>query len=258
MQALLSQSATVLLLVGVVATLFALRKAVRGFNQSRRAPYYILREEAAGSARRWALVSLALIAATIALVAYAGPAAPAIAPTPTAPLRVATLGPTATARAPTLPTAAPTPTPTATPTLTPTAVVAPDVPAVLLTPIPSAVPPDPKAKFEFLTLSSRLDANFNPIDPGLQFPTGTTRVNVFFRAESVNNGAIWGVFCYRDGSLVDLFVSLWSDGPARQTSKAFCSLDGKAGTYRVRVYLGTTLAFEIAFSLAGQPPTAAP
>jgi len=263
MQTLLSQFSTVLLLAGILLSLLALRKTIRAFNQSRRAPYYILREEAARSAGRWALTAFVLIAATIAILVYASqapPPQPESLPTSTPTSAVPTLGPTATAQA--LPTAtpppSPTPLPTATPTLTPTAILAPDVPPVLLTPIANATPVDPAAKFEFLTLSSRLDANSNPIDPGLQFPVGTLRVNVFFRATSVNDGAVWGLFCYRDGAIVDLFVGLWDDGPIQQTSKAFCTLDGQAGTYRVQAYLATTLAFEVTFSLVGEPSTATP
>lgn len=263
MQTLIAQYSIILLLAGIVLSLLALRRTLHLFSQSRRAPYYILREEAARSGWRWALVSLVLIVATIALAVYAAQA-PSLAPTPgaestTTPASpVPTLGPTATRQAAATPTALPSPTPTVTPTLTPTVAPAPDVPAVLLTPIPSAVAPDPAAKFEFLTLASRLDAIFNPLDPGLQFPTSVSRVYVFFRASGVNDGAPWGIFCYRDDTIFDLFVALWDDGPKTQTARAFCSHDGRPGTYGLRAYLGTTLAFEVQYSLVSVPPTATP
>ncbi len=257
MQTLLAQYSPVLLLVGVAFVLLALRNVIRQFNQSRRAPYYILREEAARSAGRWLIVSVVAFAATLALALYtsqAPPPSPA-EPTAAATTPVPTLGEPPTRTATPTRTPAPSPTPTASPT--PSVTLAPDVPAVLLTPISGAATPNPAAKFEFLALASRVDANFNPVDPGLQFPAGTSRVYVIFRATSVNNGAPWGIFCYRDGAIFDLFVGLWDDGPNRQTSRAFCSHDGNPGAYALRAYLGASLAFEIQYSLSGAPAPAA-
>lgn len=255
----LAQYASLLLIVALAFSVLALRNTIRAFNQSRHAPYYILREEAAHAAGRWALLSVAGIAATIAVAIFASraPAAstePTATPTATQP--IATLGPAPTRT--TTPTRTPDLTPTATPTLTPTATLAADIPDVLLTPIPGAVPPDAAAHFEFLTLATKIDANLNPIDPGLQFPTGTSRVYLFFRADSVNDGAVWGVFCYRDGAIVDSFVGLWEDGLKLQTSRAFCALDGQAGAYLLRAYLGATPAIEVQFSLAGAPASTQP
>ena len=262
MQTLIAQYSTVLLLAGIVLSLLALRRTLHLLNQSRRAPYYILREEAARSGWRWALVSLVLIVATVVLAVYASQA-PEPAPTPAAEFTatpsapVPTLGATPTRQATPTATALPSPTPTSTPTPTPAA-AAPDVPAVLLTPIPNAARPDPAARFEFLTLASRLDAGSNPLDPGLQFPSSASRVYVYFQASGVNDGAPWGIFCYRDDAIFDLFVALWDDGPRTQTARAFCSHDGRPGTYGLRAYIGTTLAFEVQYSLVGAPPTATP
>ncbi|HLF28372.1 MAG TPA: hypothetical protein VJG32_18725 [Anaerolineae bacterium] len=260
MQTLIIQYAPVLLLVGIAVILLALRNAIRYFNQSRRAPYYILREEAARSAGRWALASLLAATLTISVAVYTSQSAP-LTPTPeprvTSTIRVPTLGLTPTRT----PSATPTPSPTltASPTPTPTLAPAVDVPDILLTPIPNAAPPDPAARFEFITLASRIDANLQPVDPGLQFPIGSSRVYVFFRASGVNNGAPWGIFCYRDEAIVDLFVGLWEDGTQPQTSRAFCSLDGARGAYRLRGYLGTQLAFEAPYTLDGASvPTPTP
>ena len=262
MQTLLTQTSTILLLVGVAFTLFALRKTIRQFRQSRRAPYYILREEAARSAGRWTLVTIVVLAATIALAVYASQAGPAPAPPPAPAATAAATGsvptvgaaPTRTPR----PSDTPSPAPTDTPSLTPTATTAPDVPDLLLTPIPNAATPDAAARFEFLTLASRLDGNLNPTDPGLQFARGASRVYVFFRATGVNDGAAWGVFCYEDGAIFDSFVGVWDDGPASQTSRAFCAHDGRPGAFELRAYLGTSLQFQVQYSLAGEPPTPAP
>jgi hypothetical protein len=258
MQTLLAQFSPVLLLVGVALFLLTLRNVIRQFNQSRRAPYYILREEAARSAGRWAIVCVVAVVATLALALYTSQAPPPpVEPTATATAPVPTLGAPPTRTATPTRTPAPSATPTVSASPTPAATLAPDAPAALLTPIPGAATPNPAAAFEFLTLASRIDASFNPIDPGLQFPAGTSRVYVIFRATGVNNGAPWGVFCYRDGAIFDLFVGLWDDGPNRQTSRAFCSHDGSPGAYTLRAYLGANLAFEIRYSLAGAPAPAA-
>jgi hypothetical protein len=267
MPTLLRQISPVLLIVGVAAIVLALSRTLRQLQLARRAPYYILREEARRSAGRWAIASALSIALTAALVLYASqaPAASVNEPTPTATPPVPTLGPSPT-RAPTF---TPTPSPTSqaspTPPPTPTATLSPDLPDVLLTPIPGAVTPSAAARLEFLTLASRLDADSNPLDPGLQFPAGASRVYVFFRAAGVNNGATWGVFCFRDGEIFDQFVGLWEDGPARQTARAFCAHDGNPGAFRLRAYLGVTLAFEVQYTLNGDlsaptqpPPTDTP
>ncbi len=256
MQTFLSQYATLFLIAGLALALLALRNAIVYFNQSRRARYYILREEAARGARRWAAVTVLILAMLIGLVVFTAQAQPAslVEPTATTAVALPTLGPAPTHT----PTATPSPSPTLTATPTPTTALAPDVPAVLRTPVPDAVAVSPGAKFEFVTLASQLDAQSNPLDPGLQFPSGASRVHVFFRATGVNDGALWGIFCYHGGQIVDQFVGLWDDGPASQVSRAFCAIDGAEGTYRLRAYLSATPAFEVQFSLVGAPPTPTP
>jgi hypothetical protein len=214
------------------------------------------REGAAPTAGRWAIASFLGVAAAVALVVFAARAQPALSANPTAtqtatPEIVPTVGPPPTRTPTRRPTATPTlsATTTLTPTLAPT--LAPDVPEALLTPIPSAVAPNPDATFEFITLASRIDNN-NPVDPGLQFPVGTRRVYLVFRATGVNNGALWGLFCYRDGAIFDSFVGLWDDGNRPQTARAFCTHDGTPGVFRLRAYLGTTLAIEVEY-IIGSP-----
>ena len=257
MQTFLAQSFPVLLLVGIVLVLIGLRQTVHRLNQSRRAPYYILREEAARSAGRWTLFTIG-VAVLVIVAAVVGSGAPPEAATPRTPtaavtpsLSVPTVGATPT-RTP-APTDTPPPTASPAPTLTPTATAAPEVPPALAELMAGAATPAPSARLEFVTLASRLDENRNPIDPGLQFPAGTQRINLFFRADGVNNGAPWGLFCYRDGNIVDEFVAAWDDGPLPQPARAFCALDGGAGIYHLRAYLGGVPQFDIEFELVPTP-----
>ena len=87
--------------------------------------------------------------------------------------------------------------------VTPTATLPPNVPGILQTPVPSAVPAAPNAKLTFTTLASVVDSKGTPSDPGLAFPGGTRRVRLFFQAANVNNGAVWSVLCYKGNQLVD-------------------------------------------------------
>lgn len=265
MLTLLTQYSTILLLIGVAVVLLALRNTIRNYNQSRNAPYYILREEAFARAGRWTIISFVSIAITVAIAIFGSQAQPEliVVPTSTASATAAnnTSTPVPTDTSTAIATATATAQPSATPTAgaTATATVAADVPQVLLTPIPDSVPPAAQARFEFLTLASQIDPDtLNPIDRGSQFPTGSNRVYVFFRASGVNDGATWGIFCRNNGEIVDLFVGLWEDGPAVQTSRAFCALEGSEGAYSVQAYLGTQLAFEVDFTLSGAPPTETP
>lgn len=250
---------------------YTLFRALRAGLQSRRAAYYSLRREALTALRRWGFIS-GLLALAMIVVAVSRGSAP---PTPIA-AHTATPAPTVSAL-PTQPAITPvavasptaidtptfTPAPTATaeatvaPTLTPLPTVTPTAPApaVLLTPLPGAVPPDADATLTFTTFASVLDANGNPRDAGVLFPAGTRRVRVFFRATGVNNGATWSVFCYKGDELVDQYVGLWQWGTRAQTGRAFCAIDGSLGRYRVTGFLGTQQQFEESFDLIDVPAT---
>lgn len=261
MQTLLTQYSTILLLVGIAVALFALRNTIRNLNQSRNARYYILREEASARAGRWAVFSFVIIAITVAIFVFSlqMSTGPLVARTSTPTLSTEVARPTATRTPSPTATASPTASATATVTFTPTATLSADVPDVLLTPIADAIAAAAGARFEFSTLASRVNPDtFAPLDPGLQFPGGSTRVYVFFRATAVNNGAVWSIFCYRNGEIIDQFIGLWEDGTASQNSRAFCSLDGAEGVYSVRAYIDTRRQFSVDFTLSGPLPTDTP
>lgn len=255
-----------LLLVGALLFIVAAFKAARAGRQLRNAAYYAVRQEALSRTRRWAfLASIALLAtggAAIYLSNLPVPATIASTPTPVpvviaVPSRVlptATLTPSPT-RAPSN---TPVPTFTATPTLPPTATLPPNVPGILQTPVPSAVPVSPNAKLAFTTLASVVDNKGAPSDPGLAFPGGTRSVRLFFRAANVNNGAAWSVLCYKENNLVDSYIALWAWGPRTQTARAFCSIDGSPGAYTVAAYLGPNKQFEVGFELLPATPTPIP
>jgi hypothetical protein len=270
---LFSQVGNWLLLAGVLLFLVAVYKAARAGRQARSAAYYGIRQEALSKTRRWSVVAVVVLIAVIALASYLGdqPHVTAVAnvPTPT-PMLVdvpSKMLPTETSTPAAVTQTAPSPTTPPSPTLSlvPPPTLAPatatpplNVPAILQTPMPGAVPVAPNGKLTFTTLASVVDNKGNPVDPGLAFPGGTRRVRLYFQAANVNNGAPWSVLCYKGNQLIDSVVDLWEWGSRSQGARAFCSLDGSAGKYTVAGYLGPAKQFEIAFELLPATPTAAP
>ena len=255
-----------LLLIGAVLFIVAVFQAFRAGRQLRAAAYYAVRQEALNRTRRWAFLATLILVGTGVLAIYLSNQSPpsAIADAPTLPAVViatpSRILPTYTSTPKPVPTSSPTalPTSTATPTQMPTATLPPNLPAILRTPVPSAVPISPNARLAFTTLASIVDNNGTPSDPGLAFPTGTRSVRLFFQASNVNNGAAWSVLCYKGSKLVDSVVDLWEWGPRPQTARAFCGLDGSPGTYNVSAYLGPIKQFDITFQLLPATPTPIP
>jgi hypothetical protein len=254
-----------LLLIGALLFIASAIQAMRAGRQLRGAAYYAVRQEALNRTRRWAFLASVAFLATGGLAIYLSnvpvPASIASVPTPTA-VVAAPNRPLPTATFTSSPTRAPSRTPlptfTAVPTLTPTATLPPNLPGVLQTPVPSAVPAAPNAKLTFTTLASVVDNKGAPSDPGLAFPSGTRSVRLFFRAANVNNGAAWSVVCFKGNQIVDSYIDLWKWGPRTQTARAFCGIDGSPGTYTVAAYLGPTKQFAINFALLPATPTPLP
>jgi hypothetical protein len=258
-----------LLLIGALLFIVAIVNTIRAGQQARHSAYYAVREEALSRTRRWAFLATIAFLATGGLAIYLAnlpvPTVVAITATPTPvvldvpsrmlPTATFTPGPTSTPSTTPISTATPTTAPTPLPTATP---LPPDVPSILQTPVPQAVAVSPNARLAFTTLASNVDSKGTPIDPGLAFPSGTRRVRLFFQAANVNNNAVWSVLCYRGDELVDSVIELWKWGTRQQTARAFCSLDGSPGAYRVAAYLGPAKQFEVAFELQPATPTPIP
>ncbi|HSD83358.1 MAG TPA: hypothetical protein VLG46_05850 [Anaerolineae bacterium] len=255
-----------LLLIGALLFVVAMFNAVRASRQLRAAAYYAIRQEALSRTRRWAfLATIALLATgglaiyqsnqrTSPTIARANTPTPAVIDVPSRilPTATSTTSPTRT------PAWTPLPTLTSTPTMLPTASLPPDLPGILRTPVPSAVPASANARLVFTTLASQVDSKGVPSDPGLAFPGGTRSVRLFFQASHVNNGAVWSILCYQGNRLVDSVVELWKWGPRTQTARAFCGIDGSPGDYTVAVYLGPAKQFEVDFTLLPVTPTPLP
>ncbi|CAG0932820.1 hypothetical protein TFLX_02776 [Thermoflexales bacterium] len=251
-----------LLLIGALLLAVSIINAVRAGRQLRAAAYYAVRQEALSRTRRWAFLATVALLTTSGLAIYQSnlqtPSTIATLPTST-PMVVdipSRMLPTATFTPSPTPTPSwtPIPTSTATPALLPTATLPPNLPAILQTPVPSAVPISPNARLTFTTLASLVDNKGTPSDPGLAFPAGTRRIRLFFQASNVNNGAVWSILCYKGSQLVDSVIELWAWGSRTQNARAFCGIDGSAGAYTLAAYLGSAKQFEVNFELLPATP----
>ena len=248
------------ILLGVVIFALTLGIGARAALQARRGTYYFMRENALKRARYWFLAgTVALILAVVSALIISNQPAPSAVATPNTPTRIVVFAPTSAPSPSPTPTFTRTPTPSPTPTISKT--IAPtlkpgSVPNLLLTPLPSAVPVAPAAKFTFSTLASVLDSKQQPVDVGVVFPQGTHTIHIFFRASGVNNNARWAVFCKKGNQVVDSFIALWIWGQQAQGAHAVCSIDGSLGVYSVVTYLDFNEQFETVFKVIVPPPTA--
>jgi hypothetical protein len=258
----LAQFAPWIVLIGAAIFAATLFIVMRASTQSRRGAYYFMRENAIKRARSAMLVgTIVLILSIVSAVLISNQPPPTTVATLNSPTPLSIISPTKinTATPQPTPTFTPTPSPSPTaikiitPTLTPGS-----VPNLLLTPLPSAVPVATNAKFTLTTLASVLDSKQNPVDRGVVFPQGTRSIHIFFRANGVNNGARWAVFCKKGNQIVDSFIALWAWGPLAQNSHAVCGIDGSLGTYSVLGYLDLNKQFEVVFNVVVPPPTALP
>ncbi len=268
----LTQLSNWLLLAGALLFVVSIFNVLRAARQLGGAAYYAVRQDALRRTRRWALLAIISLLASLGLVIYLSnapaPTAVATAETPTPvvvdvpsrmlPTATSTSNPPSPTSPP--PTLTPIPVVTATPSLTPppTSTLPPNVPNLLLTPLAGAPTVSPKAQLTFTTLASIVDSKGTPTDPGLAFPNGTRRVRLFFQATNVNNRAVWSVLCYKGEQLVDSVVDQWEWGSRTQTARAFCGIDGSPGKYAVAAFLGPDRQFEVDFEILEPTPTPVP
>ena len=236
-----------LLIVAAVLVGLAITQLITG----RRAPFYVMRRNALTRATRRALAALvSLVVAVLLLVVV--PALLAVVPASVLPTVTLTSVPTATAtsRPTPIPTITPTRRPTATPPFIPTSTPAILPPESALSPLPSAVPAGENAHIAIITLATEQDASGQPVDPGVEFPSGDHRLYLFFTYAGMRNGTTTTFAWYKDGQLVDFCSDTWlwglvegrEWGESGRTSY-FCKPPGgwAPGTYEIRAFIETRL-----------------
>jgi hypothetical protein len=269
----------------ILATLLFLL-AIQQLRLGRKGPYWRMRREAGQRGGQLFLISVALYGIAFAIAFFTGFAALAVgefnallagfnnpevvnAPTPTD--TMATLTPTPTETP--VPTATDTPIPTD--TSTPTATVTPSLtptPTLTLTPTNT---PTPTATYEtalhlyepfgaraaaenavvrVVSADVSVSQNSTPLEPRVEFPTGTTRIYLFISYRNMANGVAWSRVLYRDGAALQGSTLLWSMGAEGSSYFFFGSDEGyPAGDYRVELTLGDETSSTFEFRVVDPP-----
>jgi hypothetical protein len=223
--------------------------AITQLITARRAPFYVMRRNALTRATRWALAALASLVVAVLLLLVV-PFLLAAVPASVLPTVTLTSVPTATSRPTPIPTITPTRRSTATPPFIPTSTPAILPPESALSPLPSAVPAGEDAHIAIITLATEQDASGQPVDPGVEFPSGDHRMYLFFTYEGMRNGTTTTFAWYKDGQLIDYCSDTWlwglvegrEWGESGRTSY-FCKPPGgwAPGTYEIRAFIETRL-----------------
>lgn len=217
--------------------------AIPAFRKSRRAPYYILRQNALRRATTLATVAAILIVLAIFMLVLAPrlTSLPATTPEP-AITPVPTVAPTATPGS--IDSNTPTPRPTATVVPTPTPIQTVSLPDSALSPLPSAVPASEDALVTVTAVAMEKGDGGLPVDPAEVFPPGQHAIYVFFTYEGMANGVPRTFAWYRDGEYLDFCSSTdaWNWGDRGRTSY-FCnpSAGWVPGSYEVHIFIETRL-----------------
>jgi len=231
--------AYVLLLASVIPVGVVITQLIK----ARRAPFYIARELALKRAKRWVLVALLLLVLGIDLLivpprlAPASRRSPEHTPTPTSATMV-----TPTPRPTQMPTVTPTRRPTATPPFIPTPTSDVPLPESALTPLSSAVPAGEGAHINVITLAADRDDGGQPVDPGIEFPSGDHRVCLFIHYEGMADGVAWTLAIYREGQFLDSTTEVWEWGTEGKTCLYYKPPGGyEPGVYEMRVFVENRL-----------------
>jgi len=221
----------------------------------KRAPYFVLREEAEARARRVALIALALLAANVGLLIWGKPD-----PVPLVEIASTSMSTSTSIPAtPVLPglsprTGSPTPAPTLTPSLTFTSAPAPTYTGQV--PTPTAKPPIPtptaelEASFEVVTLARGASDENLPLEPSDVFPPGTKRVYAFLAYRGMERGMPWTQAWYRGGEEVWSQTKGW-----RREREGIAwiymefSFGFPSGEYEVRLYIEHKLQQRVKFTV---------
>lgn len=262
-------------LIGLLIGIFIL---IKSYRDSKRSPYFFMREEAAIRMRRVALAVAILLAIIvllttgllrpreeIRLVEATLTMTPTSSPTPISVPPTATptpWPPTSTPQPMSLPTytvtSSPTPgietSPIPTHTLSIEASPTPThTPRIEASPTPTHTPllatqtPHPEASFGAITFSRSITADNKPLRPGTVFPANTKRIYAFFEYSNMNDGVLWSQVWSWRGEEIETESRLWDWGEQGNTW-IFHDIPGP-GWYEVKLYIGDRLLRRATFSV---------
>lgn len=240
-------TATILILAGF---LLAVITGINSIRSGRRLLYF--RKRRILILRGWRLLFFATILAGLAVIVnrFAEPVAYRVFP----PSPTATLTPTVTET----PTITITPSITLTPTITntPSITDTPEMPLAIETKFQSSITPNPTVVFSKLVFGTILNKNYQPQDPGVEFKNPVPKMYGVFSYDQMTVGAQWSALWYRGTDLVCYETLPWNGGTGGfGYTECAAPLGGwLAGTYDVKLFIGTLWKQSGEFKITGNPP----
>lgn len=209
--------------------------------------------------RGWWLIVLALFWAILGILVYfyGEPVAyTIISPSPTRP---ASLTPSISPSASVSPTITDTPTITLTPaeSYTPLPSSTPHIPLAVEARFEGKLTPPAEAAFSPLVFSNiGLDAEYNPIGPGIQFTNPVGHFYAVFSYAFLEDDIQWSALWYRGDELVHFESMPWNGGSG---GIGYTDWDPAPelwlpGEYQIQIFLGMDFYISESFSVAGDPP----
>lgn len=227
----------------------------RRLRDARKLPYFILRR--ARMAQGWRILLLGITFGTAGLLLFTiGPRAAYVFYPPT-PSRTPTLTRTPTSTITPIPSITPSPsiTPipseTATPTITPTPLLPEEIRVLLR----ETLTPNPEAAFSSIQVASRIDRNYQAIEPQEDFIEPEGRLYGAFSFNNLQDGVRWTAVWILEGEIICLDTLLWEGGTG---GYGYTECEPEAwspGRYEIQLFFGDewkgTTFFEV---LSAVPP----
>ena len=240
-------TATIIILAGFLLAIIA---GINSIRSGRHLSYF--RKRRILILRGWRLLFFATILAGLAVIVnrFAEPVAYRVFP----PSPTVTLTPTVTET----PTITITPSITVTPTITntPSITDTPEMPLAIETKFESSITPNPTVVFSNLVFGTKLDKNYQPEDPGIEFKNPVPKMFGVFSYDQMTVGAQWSALWYRGTELICFETLPWNGGTGGfGYTECGAPLGGwVAGTYQVRLFIGTYWKQTGEFTITGNPP----
>ena len=242
------------LTAAIIAGFTAVLTLILGVNhilKSRQIPFYKKRHDRMLRGWRLILAAAILIPLSWVILNFSEPVVyQFISPSPTV-----TQTPTVTIT-PSI-TLTPTITLTSTITETPSITSTPSMPETIEDEFTAEVTPSPDALFSPLQFSRRIDEDWQPIDPALEFENPVGQLFGTFSYNNMTNGTQWSALWFWEGELVYYESSPWEGGSGGYgyTDWDPPSDQWQPGFYEVQIFVGTEWKVSGFFTVTGEPPT---
>jgi hypothetical protein len=240
--------------LAILAALLSLILGIQSIRSGQKLLFFRKRRELV--VRGWRMIFTAALLGILAIFInlYAEPAVYQVFPPSPTITNTATITQT--------PTISTTPTITLTPTVTFTLSITPTplVPPAIETKFEAVKTPNPETIFSQIRFTRRLDKNFLPIDPAVEFANPIGKIYGTFSYDKMVVDSQWTAIWYRGSELVFFETKPWDGGTG---GVGYTDWEPPAnqwlpGEYEVQLFNGTIFKRSARFTVTGNPPTAAP